>query len=224
MEQYLPGLLLSSEFLPDPVQPLIEVNTQTGQDFFLCNVNGLGMSLSASKKQTNTKSTECRNTWKDTWPTQMKLNSVAFTVYTFTYSYPPANSGSARPRRWAMKSVSQHTWMWRSWGQQHSPSYKAAQYPFSLLQSSSPTRMLYALSTLFLQSVQNLCTRKYHAVSPVLFKPLTYHIIKATTVTCYLCLRKYVSNVSKRQALSMSTTSSLHSWDISSHTSIQLPL
>lgn len=40
----------------------------------------------------------------------------------------------------------------------------------------------------------------------------------------YLCLHRYVSNVSKRQALSMRTTSSLHSWDISSHISIQLPL
>lgn len=74
-----------------------------------------------------------------------------------------------------MKSVSQHTWMWRSWGQQHSPSYKAAQYPFSLVQSSSPTRMLYALSTLFLQSVQNLCTRKSHTVNSFLFQPLTQH-------------------------------------------------
>lgn len=40
----------------------------------------------------------------------------------------------------------------------------------------------------------------------------------------YLCLRKYVSRVSKRQALSIRTTSSRHSWDMSSHTSIQLPL
>lgn len=48
MEQYLPGLLLGSEFLPDPVEPLIEMNTQTGQDFLLCNVNGFCMSLSAS--------------------------------------------------------------------------------------------------------------------------------------------------------------------------------
>lgn len=48
--------------------------------------------------------------------------------------------------------------MWRSWGQQRKPSYRAAQYPFSLLQSRSPTKMLYARRTLFLQSVQNLRT------------------------------------------------------------------
>lgn len=40
----------------------------------------------------------------------------------------------------------------------------------------------------------------------------------------HLCFRRYVSSVSRRQALSMTTTSSLHTWDISSHTSIQLPL
>lgn len=40
----------------------------------------------------------------------------------------------------------------------------------------------------------------------------------------YLCFRRYVSSVSKRQLESIKTTSSLHSWDISSHTSIQQPL
>lgn len=50
--------------------------------------------------------------------------------------------------------------MCRSWGQQHSPSYRAAQYPFSSLESTSPTKMLYALSTLFLQSVQNLLANR----------------------------------------------------------------
>ncbi len=38
------------------------------------------------------------------------------------------------------------------------------------------------------------------------------------------CLRRYVSRVSSREALSIKTTSSRHSCDISSQTSIQLPL
>lgn len=46
----------------------------------------------------------------------------------------------------------------------------------------------------------------------------------AFVLVTYLCFRRYVSNVSKRQLESIKTTSSLHSWDMSSHTSIQHPL
>lgn len=105
--------------------------------------------------------------------------------------------------------------------------------------------MLYALSTLFLQSVQNLPRKKKKEQFKQENRETTQQTIKycygkqRLKLKCgnqppegevvegwrsYLCFRKYVSRVSRRQALSMRTTSSLHSWDMSSHTSIQLPL
>lgn len=67
--------------------------------------------------------------------------------------------------------------------------------------------------------------KKEHTISFLLTtKKKNILQIKVKIGKDYLCLCKYVSSVSRRQALSISTTSSLHSWDISSHTSIQLPL
>ena len=79
-------------------------------------------------------------------------------------TYPPASSGSALPIRWAMKSVSHSMWICRSLEQHRSPSYSTAQYPFSTVQSRSPTRMLYALCTLALHSEQNLKQNKFQQI------------------------------------------------------------
>lgn len=49
IEQQLPSLLLRSQFLPDSMQPLIEMYAQTSQNLFLCNIYGFGMSFPASK-------------------------------------------------------------------------------------------------------------------------------------------------------------------------------
>lgn len=50
-EEHLPGLLLCPQFLPDSVQSLVQVDAQAGEHLFLCNVNGLGVSFSASIKR-----------------------------------------------------------------------------------------------------------------------------------------------------------------------------
>lgn len=78
MEQYLPGLLLCSEFLPDPVQALIEVNTQACQDFLLRNVNGLGVPLSPSLKKTKSRKKNVIS-WLY-WKTEM-MKMTHFTTY-----------------------------------------------------------------------------------------------------------------------------------------------
>ena len=87
-------------------------------------------------------------------------------------TYPPASSGSALPIRWAMKSVSHSMWMCRSLEQHRSPSYSTAQYPFSTVQSRSPTRMLYARCTFALHSEQNLKqNRRFLLISTELHVP-----------------------------------------------------
>ena len=51
VEQHLPRLLLGPELLPDPVETLVEVDPQAGQNLLLRDINRLGVTFPTPERR-----------------------------------------------------------------------------------------------------------------------------------------------------------------------------